>query len=412
MLVVLLFAIAFAYPAGERTTYGAVALALLGLSSAIPTLVTAAFAGALADRYDRAELMRGVNLLALLATASIAADLLYAPASPLRIPGVAGFYLPLWVVLAYPGWAAITVSSTIFRPAFNTSVSRVVGGNQLSTANGLIYAGAALLSASATLGVGVILTVAPKLWALTIPFAFFFATQVALVLLTSDLAPRRTTPVRSIAREAWEGFAYLVHRRELLEITIAALVLNFFSAVALVELALYAASWLGLVQGFWYGALVAAMTVGAAAGFLVIPRFRFEHRAGRVMIGLTILMGAALLALGLVRSVWLALPIVFVYGMVPGMFTTVFLTTIQATVPDEKMGRVFSADEVGSYALVPPGQTVGGLLTVAVGVQDTYLAAGGAIALFGLVMVVSFGALRGLRYHASAPEEAEPAAAT
>lgn len=412
VLVVLLFSIAFAYPSGERTTYGALALAFLGLASAIPTLVTATFAGALADRSDRAALMRGVNVIALLATASIAVDLVFAPGNRVPLPGPAGFYLPLWILLLYPGWAAITVSSTLFRPAFNTSVSRVVETKDLSSANGMIYATAAILSAATTLGVGVILTYAPALWAITIPFILFFATQIALAAVRVDLAVRRSTPVRSVVAEAKEGFVYLARRRELLEITIAALVLNFFSAVALVELALYAESWLGLVQGFWYGALVAAMTVGGAVGFLIIPRVRFEHRAGRVMIALTVLMGLALLTLGFVHSIWLALPIVFVYGMVPGMFMTIFLTTIQATVPDEMMGRVFSADEVGSYALVPIGQFAGGLLTVAVGVQGTYLAAGGAIALFGLIMVASFGALRGLRFRTHVPEESEATSAS
>ena len=85
------------------------------------------------------------------------------------------------------------------------------------------------------------------------------------------------------------------------------------------------------------------------------------------------------------------------------MITTIFLSTVQATVPDEVMGRVFSADEVGSYALVPAGQYTGGLLTVAVGVQGTYLSAGGAIIGFGLIMVASFGALRRLGYRPAEP---------
>jgi hypothetical protein len=356
--------------------------------------------------------MRGVNVLALLATASLAAVLVFAPADRVSLPGPAGFYLPLWVLLLYPGWAAVTVSSTLFRPAFNTSVAHVVSGEDLGRANGLIYATAAVVAAATTLSVGAVLSVGSRLDAVLIPFALFVATQGALLAMTADLSVRRTSPVRAVFTEAREGFAYLARRRELLEITIAALVLNFFAALALVELALYAASWLGLVQGFWYGALVASMTAGSAVGFVLIPRLGFEHRAGRVLILLTVAMGVALLALGVVRSVWLALPIVFVYGMVPGMFSTVFLTTIQATVPDEKMGRVFSADEVGSYALVPVGQFAGGLVTLAIGVQGTYLAAGAAIALFGLLMAGGFGALRGLRYHSRPAEGTEPSAAS
>src|SRR5208282_5991202 len=130
---------------------------------------------------------------------------------------------------------------------------------------------------------------------------------------------------------------------------------------------------------------------GVAVGFVLASRIHFEVRAGRAIIVFTLAMGLAILALGLVRSIWLALP-------------TVFLSTIQATVPDEMMGRVFSADEVGSFALVPAGQYTGGLLTLSVGVQGTYLGAGGAIVVFGLVMAVAFGALRRLGYRPAEPQ--------
>jgi hypothetical protein len=397
--------VTFAYPAGERVSYGAIALAFLGLSSAVPTFVAAFFSGALADRHDRGDLMRMVNLIALLGVVAAAADLIVLPATHLSVPVTAGFYLPTWVLLLYPCWAVIIVSATIFRPAYNTSIPRLVEPRDLGRANGVIYASAALVSAGGSLAVGGILTYYPVAYGLALSFALFFATQVALVLVTADLSVRRTSAPRSVSREAVEGFAYLGRRRELLEITIAALVVNFLSAVALVELGLYVESWLSLAQGIWYGAMITASTLGVAVGFALISRFHFEPHAGRTIILLSLAMGVALLGLGLVRSIWLALPVIFVYGMMPGMIMTVFLSTVQATVPDAMMGRVFSADEVGSYALVPFGQGAGGLLTVAVGVQGTYLAAGGAIVVFGLLMATSFRALRRLGFH---PREEDP----
>ena len=126
------------------------------------------------------------------------------------------------------------------------------------------------------------------------------------------------------------------------------------------------------------------------------------------MILLTSALGLTLLSLALVRSIWLALPIIFLFGVIPGMFSTIFLSTIQSTVPDEMMGRVFSADEVGSYALVPVGQYAGGSLTYEVGVQGTYLTAGGTLALFGLVMLLGFTSLRNLSLHPAGPPEDPP----
>lgn len=404
--VILLFSIALAYPGPERTTYGALALAFLGLSSTVPTLLMAVFSGALADRYDRGALMRGANLLALLATAGLAADLLVRPGGRLPVPGPHGFYLPTWVLYSYPVWATVAATSTVFRPAYNTLVPRMVEQHALGRANGLIYAVAALASAAATVSVGGLLTVAPVEYALAIPFALFFGTQVTLLLIGVDFSVDRSKGRRPIWTEAREGFAYLVGRRDLFEITVSALLINFLTAVALVELALYVVSWLGLVQGIYYGAMIAAATLGTATGFLLIGRLRFEERAGRVMILLVFVIGLAVLALGLVRSVWIALPLLFLYGLAPGMITTVFLSTIQATVPDDKMGRVFAADEIGSYALVPVGQWSGGLLTLSLGVQGVFLFSGGAIVLLGLVMAGSFGAMRRLGYRPAPPASA------
>jgi MFS family permease len=401
--------VAFAYPADVRTTYAALALAFLGLSSTLPTLASMFVAGALADRYDRGHLMRTVNLVSILATAALAADLVYGPTSHVPVPGPTGFYLPLWVLLAYPAWALLTVTSALFRPAFNTSVPRVVEVKDLGSANGAIYAVASIVGAGSTLGVGVLLAVGPVVYALGIPFVLYFATQAALVLVDADLSVSRRSVRKSVLLEATDGFAYLGRRRELLEITIASLVVNFLSAVALVELGLYIEGYLGLTSGVWYGAMVAVLTAGTATGFVVASQFRFEHRAGRVMILLILLMGVALLAFGLVHTIWLALPIAFAYGLMPGMITTIFLSTIQATVPDEMMGRVFSADELGSYSLVPVGQFTGGILLLVLGIQGMYLTAGGAIALFGFLMLATFGALRRLGYE---PKPApEPAAA-
>ena len=415
VLVILIFAITLAYPSSDRATYAPLALAFLGLSSTVPTLVTAFFSGAIADRHDRGELMRVINLVSLVATAGAVADFVLAPAGHVPLPGPSGFYVPVWLLLTYPIWAAVVISSALFRPAYNSSLPKIVEPALLGRANGVIYSTAAVGSAAATLLVGGLLTTLPTAYAFGIPFLLYFATQAILLTVDADLSVAPHGRRRAVWAEARDGFAYLGRRRELLEITIAALLVNFLSAVALVELGLYVGLWLGLSAGIWYGAIVAASTLGVALGFVLIPRLHFEPRAGKWVIGLTALMGVALLALGLVRSIWLALPIMFVYGMMPGMIQTVVLSTIQATVPDAMMGRVFSADEVGSYALVPFGQSTGGLLTLEVGVQGTYLLAGGAIGVTGLLMASTFGALRrlGFRPHEEAvppPADGEQAA--
>ncbi len=411
-LVILLFAVPGAYAGTAHARDGAIALALLGLASALPTLASAFFSGPLADRHDRHLLLRIANLVSILATAGLALDLYARPSGDLRLPLAPSFYLPVWLVLAYPAWALLISSATIFRPAYNASIPRLVPTAELGVANGLVYAIAAGTSAAASLLVGVVLDVGPTVYALAVPFLLFLGTQVALAGVRADLSAPRPRPARRILPAVREGFAYLYRRRDLFELTICALVVNLLTALAFVELGFYVRFWLDLSNGFWYGAMIATSTAGAGVGMLAIAHARFEPRAGRVVIALVLLMGTTVVGLGFVRTIWLALPIVFAYGLLPGMVQTVFLSSAQATVPNEILGRVFSADEVGSYALVPVGQATGGALTYAIGVQGTYLTAGFSIIGLGLVMATGFGALKELGFEPEAPPAPAAAAPT
>jgi sugar phosphate permease len=240
--------------------------------------------------------------------------------------------------------------------------------------------------------------------ALTVPVAFFLATQLALGFLKADLRPRPEGPRRRFLEEAADGYRYLWRRRELFELTVSALAINFFSAVAFVELSLYATFSLGVSNAILLGALISGGSLGAAVGTLAINRFRFERRAGRFLAVLTVCQGLTVVALGFTHSIWFALPTMFLFGLFPGMFMTVFLATIQATVPNATLGRVLAADEVGSYGLVPVGQWAGGLLTASAGVSVAYISAGIGTAAIGGLMA-SVRNLRALGFDPQAPSE-------
>lgn len=404
-LIVISWALAGAYPGifhGE--SYSALALALLGLSSTVPTLVAAVFSGTLADRMDRRLLMRGVNLLALAATIVVASLLVAAPTRAIEIPGGNGFYLPLWVLLIYPFWALETTAVTLFRPAFNAALPVVVRRDLLGTANGIVYAAALLLSIGAGLAGSALVAPFGFGAAMLVPIGMFAVTQVSLLFLRQDLSAPPPAAHRTFLADALDGYRYLWSRRDLLELTLAALAINFFSAVAFVELGLYARFSLSITNAVLLGALISAGSLGAAAGSVAINRVAFEHRAGKVLALLVLGQGVTVVVLGLVRTAWVAVPDMFLFGLFPGMYMTVFMATVQATVPNRTLGRVLAADEVGSYGLVPVGQWGGGLLTVALGLPTTYVIAGVGTLGVGLLMALARD-LRRLVFEPSAPEE-------
>jgi Transmembrane secretion effector len=406
----LLYAIATTFATSTHPVeLGALALAFLGLSSTVPTLATAIFAGTVADRADRRRLLRWVNSAALFSTVAIALLLDLRPSAPISVGGAGGFAFPEWILLLYPLWAIETTAVTLFRPAFNAAVPLLVSKAELGRANGLVYAEALALSIVGSLAAGFATNAYSPALALTVPVAFFLATQVFLLGVRAPLSTVREGPLEPFLSEAKAGFRYLYDRRPLLALTLSALAINFFSAVAFVELGLYVVNWLSVNAAILVGAMMSGGSLGAAAGTLLVNRFRFERRAGRYLVVLVLLQGVTVAVLGLVRTIWLALPDMFLFGLFPGMFTTIFFATIQATVPNRILGRVLAADEVGSFAMIPVGQYVGGFTTAVAGIPLTYVLAGVGTTFVGVLMGL-YGGLRRLGFSPADPTASTDAA--
>jgi MFS family permease len=411
--LVLIWSIATAPEYAGHRGYAALSLALAGLAAAVPTLLSAVVSGTLADRMERRRMMRITNALALLATFGLFADLFLRPDASIPLPGPAGYFLPVWILLLFPFWAAVSSATTLFRPAYNASLPKLVPSSELAATNGLIF-GLSIgitvvgsLAATGLLGLG---GTSASL-AMVIPLSFLAVAQLALLSVRVDRPAPHSGPRPSFVRDARRGYAYLWHRRELFEITITALAINFLSTLAFVELGLYVTDSLGVSNAILYGAMVTGSSIGVAIGSLLMGRIRFERRAGQFLALVTAGEGVSVLILGLSHTIWISLPDMVLFGIFPGMYMTVFLATLQATVPNELLGRVLAADEVGSYAMVPVGQYFGGILTLALGsAQTPFLIAGvGTIAVGGLMF--GFRRLRALGFeplpHRS-PGPAEP----
>jgi MFS family permease len=155
---------------------------------------------------------------------------------------------------------------------------------------------------------------------------------------------------------------------------------------------------LGVSDALLYGGMVTGSTIGVAIGSLLMGRIRFERVAGRTLALVTLGEGVSVLILGLSHTIWISLPDMVLFGVFPGMYMTVFLATLQATVPNELLGRVLAADEVGSYAMVPVGQYLGGILTLWLGSAQTPFVLAGAATIGIAVLMASFRQLRTLGF--------------
>lgn len=391
----------------HHAAYAAWALALLGVSATVPTLVMAFFSGTLADRTNRRRLLRISNGLALLGVALLAVVFFVYPTAHVALPGPAGFFVPAWFLWILPLWALVALAAALTRPTINSSIPQVVSKEALGHANGVILSAGLVASGVGTLSAGFLLTPWGAVLTLLIPLGFFEVAAIALATLESDVTGIRKGPQHSFARDMSEGFRYLGRRTGLLEITLVSVGINFFYAVAAVEIPLYVDDWLRL-GAVVLGAATFAISIGTAAGSSAVNAIRYGRSPGLYLALFVVLTGMTLLILPFTHSPYVAVGTLALFGFFIGMLTTIYLVVIQRTVPNELLGRVFAADEAGSFALIPVGQSVGGAITAIKGIAFTYWAAGGSIAVLGGIMA----GLRDLRMFASGKDHVSGRAET
>jgi sugar phosphate permease len=100
--------------------------------------------------------------------------------------------------------------------------------------------------------------------------------------------------------------------------------------------------------------------------------------------------GALALALfGLLPPLWVLVIAALINGAALEMGHLVWTNTLQELVPNEKLGRVVSIDNLGSFALLPIGFALAGWATDAYGAPFVFLVGGMFTALvYGLGLLV------------------------
>jgi MFS family permease len=150
-----------------------------------------------------------------------------------------------------------------------------------------------------------------------------------------------------------------------------------------------------------YGIFLAFFSLGAAPGSLMVARIGAVRRAGLAWTIAGVVGGILLLVLVLVPTELVAFSAIFLFGVASGFAVTTWLSIVQIIVPNEMQGRYFGIDQLGSFAVIPVGQIVGGLAIAALGLSWSYGIAGGAILLSSLAFW-GFADLRRLGYSEAA----------
>lgn len=366
-------------------TQSAFAVAYLGLASVVPTVVFGLLSGALVDRFDRRKLMITSDLIRAVAILSIPIYLLWQ-----------GFNL-FFIVAAM---VFVGVFSSIFRPATNALLPRLVKGESVQDANGLISASNSLIQVVANAAGGILVIVAGASLGLfynSITYLLSALMIFMIVVPSVTLLPEtQRTPRRALSADVREGLKFMLKTKSILGITLGSTFASFFLVMFSMFLVVYTSSYL-MEDAVVYGVLLASISLGVAFGSLLVGRLKTVRYAGWLFVVGIISIGLLILAVASVRSAYFAVPLILSMGLIEGLVNTTFFSIVQLVVPNEVLGRVLSIDEVGSYAAVPLGQVAGGILTGSFGVISTYTVAGVGVLVTGIATLL-LKDVRSLRY--------------
>lgn len=349
-----------------QLTSSPVLVAVVAASFRLPWLVTAIPAGVLVDRLDRRRAMVVANLVRALAVGMLC--LVWAT-------GMESVFM--LVVVAFMAG----VAETVYDSAAPALLPMIVGRDDLTRANGRLFA--VELTANEFVGppLGGLLIAAGAVLSLATPAAAWLV-AVGLLLLGvrgNFRADQPAQPPAAWYREALVGLRYLWQHDVLRVLALVVGIFNFCSQAVYALLVLYVVgpnSAMGL-DATAYGLLLAAGAAGSVLGFMFVAE-RLERRWGRarVITVASFIAGLALAAPSATTNPWLLGGALFVGGVAIATWNVITVSLRQRIVPIGLLGRVGSGFRLLAWGTGPLGAIVGGLVAEVVGLRLVFAAAG------------------------------------
>ena len=138
-----------------------------------------------------------------------------------------------------------------------------------------------------------------------------------------------------------------------------------------------------------------AFSLGYVLSALWLGQYKRLHRRGLLGYISVMVNGFLLLLFGLKFPIPVLVAAMFIYGVCFNIFGLVWTNTLQEMVPNEKLGRVYAFDSLGSWVLLPVGFALAGWATDLVGAPTVFLI-GGCGTIFMILLGLCHPAIRNL----------------
>jgi DHA3 family macrolide efflux protein-like MFS transporter len=357
------------------STGSATVLAGATIVGMLPQIFLSPIAGTFVDRWNRRQVMLVADSVIALAT------LVLAGLFVLDMIEIWHVYLLMFVRSTAGAfhWPAMQASTTLMVP--QRHYSRIAGMNQTLFGLSNIVSpplGALLLAILPIQGI-LAIDVVTALFAI-VPL-FFIAIPQPEAAANGGAASRP-----SVMSEFREGLRFVWGWPGLLMVLVMATVINMLVNPAMSLLPLLVTEHFGGGASQLAG-LQSIFGIGMVLGGVVLSVWGgFKRRIVTVMLGI-ILEGAGVAAIGFApaNAFALAAAAFFVFGLLNTIVNGSLQAVLQAAVPPEIQGRVFTLVSSGAAAAAPLGLVVAGPVADAAGVQFWFVIGGVAMSAFGII---------------------------
>lgn len=318
--------------------------AVISTFALLPGILALPFSGYIADRFSKKKVMIISDTVAAFGTLTLL---------------IAYSFNFLSMPLIFIAASLSSIGTAFQRPAYLAAITQLVPKQFLGQANGIINLTVSLSEFIAPLLGGLLVLLINLKWIFILDLGSFL---FALITLASITIPKRLfrKSKESFWKELIGGIRFIKQRKSMIAMVLYFVAFNFFISIAGVLITPYI---LSLGDSFDLGKVLAFGGFGGIVGALIMSIWGGFRRRSFGMVGFSLLTGVSLILLIFNASYIMAGIGVFLFAASLILINSHWQSLIQIKVHAELQGRVFAANQMLTWSIMPIGYLLAGLLS-------------------------------------------------
>ena len=329
-----------------QRTNSALAVGLMLMATAIPSLFVGLVAGVFVDRFDRKKIMIASDLLRALIVVSIP------------------FLVQIDILLLYVAVILASAVKQFFDPAEQSVLPDVASEEELSAANAFLSISSFGSTAIGFAAAGFLASTGDIALAFYVDgLTFLVSAACVFAVRIAPMVSDEVTSVRAVVQNLRAGVSMLLATPILRSTLIVFAPVLFAFGLWNVLLLPFAIETLGGSE-FEYGLQEGLTSLGFVAGSLLMAKYIDRLPEGTWMVVSFAVMGVVGILYGLASNIWVAIVLVMISGFAQPPSSIARSLILQRNTPREFRGRVFSAFFVTRDVLFLLGMATAGLADI------------------------------------------------